>query len=103
MRRKINIISIVATIILASCQISNNPVLEVKTFNEQNNWGYEVIKNGKCIIHQDCIPVLSGNMPFTNQEDAKKVGLLVLTKIKNKETPTVSAGELRQLGIKGTS
>ncbi|WP_027471138.1 DUF4907 domain-containing protein [Saccharicrinis fermentans] len=87
---------------LVSCQSPKNKV-KVKTFKENGVWVYEITVNDKIFIHQDCVPTLEGNKPFANKKEAELVGNLIKQKILNKETPAVNTGELRQLGIKGTS
>ncbi|WP_430932767.1 DUF4907 domain-containing protein [Saccharicrinis sp. 156] len=87
---------------LVSCQSSNQKAY-LETFHENGNWGYEIKVNNKVYIHQDCIPAMAGNKHFASKKEAELVGKLVLRKIMNKETPAVNTGELRQLGIKGTS
>ena len=75
----------------------------METFNENGKWGYEIFVNNKVYIHQDVIPAMQGNKHFASKKEAKLVGKLVLKKLMNKETPAVNTGELKQLGIKGTS
>lgn len=75
----------------------------MQTFLEQGYWGYDIIVNDKICIHQDYVPAIIGNQRFANKKEAELVGKMVLKKILNKETPTVNAGELEQLGIKVTS
>jgi len=92
-------------ILLISCntQSKNNNEVHLKTFSENGDWGYEIYINNKCFIHQEFIPAISGKIPFKSKEDAELVGNLIINKIKHKKPPTVDTGELKQLGIKGTS
>lgn len=106
MKKKTNLIFLLGMfIILISCHTqtkSNNKIYQ-KIFSKNDHWGYEIYINDKCFIHQEYIPAISGKVPFYTKKDAELVGNLVINKIKHKKTPTVDTGELRQLGIKGTS
>ncbi len=90
-------------VMVTSCSFAQRDRIYMRAFEENGRWGYEIISNNKCYIHQDYIPAIKGNVPFASKKDAELVGKLILKKIINKESPTVSTGELRQLGIKGTS
>lgn len=62
-------------------------------------YGYDIFQNNRIIIHQDIIPAITKNKPFENLQDAKKVGTLVIEKLRNKQKPYVSLEELKDLKI----
>ena len=68
---------------------------------EQNSFGYDIFKKGEMIIHQPNLPGLNGNKGFISKQDAIKVALLVIKKLKNNiMPPSVSEYELESLKIK---
>lgn len=74
--------------------------IEVKTYPIENGWGYDVYVGGGLMIHQPHIPCIPGNTPFKKEQDAKKVGELVVKKIRqNIIPPSVSIEELIELGV----
>lgn len=63
-------------------------------------WGYTIRQNDKIIIKQTIIPTVESNPSFQSEEDAMKVGQLVLEKLKNDKSPTVTKNDLNLLSIK---
>lgn len=105
MRAKISFVAIITvlTVSVASCGGSKQTRPELKTFEKNGGWGYEILLNEKRYIYQEHIPAIEGKVPFASKKDAELVGRLILKKIMNKETPTVHTGELIKLGIKDAS
>lgn len=91
----------------ASSQSLHNPSnrnsadsINIKIFQTQNGWGYDIYVKNKKYIHQETIPAVRGNNPFRNKEDAKNVAKLVKLKIMKKiSPPSVSLHELDSIGI----
>ncbi|WP_417873578.1 DUF4907 domain-containing protein [Xanthomarina gelatinilytica] len=73
--------------------------LELVLKETPDGWCYEIYKNDKIFIKQDIIPVVSGNQIFKSKEDAKKIGVLVLNKLKNHESPTITLEDLENNNI----
>ena len=66
----------------------------------KHTYGYDVFADGRLMIHQPSAPALPGNEGFKTKEDASKVALLVIDKIKKGEMPpTISIGEMKQLKV----
>src|SRR6266566_7308417 len=66
----------------------------------KHTYGYDVFADGKLMIHQTSAPALPGNEGFKTKEDATKVALLVIEKIKKDEMPpTISIDEMKQLNV----
>jgi Domain of unknown function (DUF4907) len=66
----------------------------------KHTYGYDVFADGRLMIHQSSAPALPGNEGFKAKEDASKVALLVIEKIKKGEMPpTVSIDEMKQLKV----
>jgi hypothetical protein len=66
----------------------------------QATWGYDVFADGRLMIHQTSVPALPGNEGFRTKEDATKVALLVIEKIRKGEMPpTISIDEMKTLSV----
>lgn len=65
-----------------------------------NTFGYDIIVNGKTLVHQPHIPGLPGNDGFTTKERAQTVAEFVVRKIRNNEVPpTVKIEDLHNMGV----
>lgn len=63
-------------------------------------FGYDILSDGKLLIHQPNIPGRPGNEGCRTKADAEKVAALVMDKIRKGEMPpTVSNEDLRVLGL----
>jgi hypothetical protein len=66
----------------------------------KHTYGYDVIADGRLMIHQPSAPALPGSQGFKTKEDATKVALLVIEKIKKGEMPpTISIDEMKTLNV----
>ena len=66
----------------------------------KQTYGYDVFADGRPMIHQTSAPALPGNEGFKTKEDATKVALLVIEKIKKGEMPpTISIDEMKKLKV----
>ena len=66
----------------------------------KHRYGYDVFGDGKLMIHQTSIPAIPGNEGFKAKEDATKVALLVIEKIKKGDMPpTISIDEMKTLNV----
>jgi Domain of unknown function (DUF4907) len=66
----------------------------------KHTYGYNVFADGRLMIHQTSAPALPGKEGFKTKEDATKVALLVIEKIKKGEMPpTISIDEIKKLGV----
>jgi hypothetical protein len=65
-----------------------------------HTYGYDVFGDGRLMFHQTNVPALPGNEGFSTKEDATKVALLVIDKIRKGEMPpTISINEMKTLGV----
>jgi len=63
-------------------------------------FGYDILVNGKTLVHQPNMPGLPGNDGFTTKEKAKTVADFVVKKIRNNEMPpTVTIEDLKKMGV----
>jgi hypothetical protein len=70
---------------------------EVDIYKSGNGWGYDIIKNNKSYIHQPYMPVVEGQVPFSNKQSARKTGRLVVKKIRNHKSPAITREELKSI------
>lgn len=73
------------------------PVVSVFTLPGGEGYGYEIILGTRVFIHQEVIPALEGNQRFQNREDARRVGMAVLEKVRNNLPPGLSRLEVDSL------
>jgi Domain of unknown function (DUF4907) len=86
---------------LKPIQVSDS-VFQVKdSLGHSKGWGYDLMINGKRVIHQDVIPARGGLNAFATESDAKKVAELAAFKFRTTgQFPTILLQELDSLGIK---
>ena len=66
----------------------------------KHTWCYDVFADGRLMIHQTSAPALPGNEGFKTKEDAIKVALLAIDKIRKGEMPpTISIDEMKKLNV----
>lgn len=76
-------------------------VFEIKTFKHSDYFGFDILHEGRTLIHQPIIPARQGNNGFMSERDAIIVATLMVTKIRNNiMPPTISVEELDSMGIK---
>ena len=63
-------------------------------------FGYDILVQGKQLIHQPNIPAMPGNEGFKTKKSAQKVAEFVVKKIrKNEMPPTVSVEDLKKMDV----
>jgi len=72
----------------------------VETFRSNEGWGYEIKVDGKTKIKQEFIPAIQGNLPFDSEMEARRIGELVVAKMKRYSLPTITKHDLDSLQIK---
>lgn len=108
--RKLIVLFIVAGVLFA-CQgrtpkdagdkSASSTSITVETFKSGDGWGYEVKIEGKTKVKQPFIPAIEGNLAFDSEMEARRVGELVVQKMKKyKRLPSVTIEELDSLQIK---
>ena len=66
----------------------------------KHTYCYDVFADGRLMIHQPSVPALPSNEGFKTKEDATKVALLVIDKIrKGQMPPTISIDEMKNLNV----
>jgi hypothetical protein len=98
MLNKHNMLSILCLSLFISCNKTES--LKVQPLKTESGWGYIITKDEKIIIKQTFIPVISENKSFKTEDQALKVGSLVLQKLKDNLSPTITKKDLFLLAIK---
>ena len=93
-----NMFFLLTLIVFISCK--KNETYGIATIRTEKGWGYEISMNQKRIIKQTIIPAVEGLKGFHSEEDAKKVGKLVIEKLESNSPPTVTKNDLILLGVK---
>lgn len=94
---KVTLFVLTITVFL-SCK--RQDIYVVNAYEINNDWGYCILKNDKIIIKQTTIPTMEKSVRFHSKADALKVGNLMLYRIKNRLSPTVTKNDLILLKIK---
>ncbi len=85
--------------VFSSCK-TTEPKFNGTVYKLSNdNYGYEIYYNNKTVVKQEAIPAVTGNRPFNDSLSALKVMDLVLEKLNNGNTPTISKKDLIALKI----
>lgn len=94
--KKVFFVILFLTILVAGGVYLNNSrhPFSVRLIRIDQGWGYDIMLKGKLIIHQPYMPGASGQTAFVQKSSARKIGLLVVKKLENKKSPSVSMDEL---------
>jgi len=68
--------------------------LAVKTFQTDLGWGYDILTNDSVFIHQEFIPAIEGRKGFATETDAKLIGGLAVSKMRNRKLPMITLSEI---------
>ena len=79
---------------------SKKEELNLESIKTSTGWGYVIKNNDRIIIKQSIIPVIPSQKSFETEQQALKVGNLVLQKLKDKTSPTITKKDLILLSIK---
>jgi hypothetical protein len=87
---------LIATVIIL-LSIKQRQEYHIKLFKSEHGWGYDISIGKNLFIHQPYMPAVSGQVAFINRKSARETALLVVKKLKNKQSPGISSGELRSI------
>jgi hypothetical protein len=71
--------------------------IESKIFRVANGWGYDILVNGKLLIHQESVPAVTGNDPFKTPLAARQIADLVVKKMEKDVSPAISTEEIEYI------
>jgi len=74
-------------------------LVELKAVEVPGGWGYDILKDGRLLFHQDIMPGVSGNHVFRSREDALAVGKIVYDRLLAGQPPTITEKEMRDLHV----
>lgn len=77
-----------------------NETFKTESFRTTSGWGYTIAFKNKIIIKQSIIPVINETKSFATESDALKVADLVVKKLNENISPTVTKNDLILLKIK---
>jgi hypothetical protein len=69
----------------------------IDLFKSGQGWGYDITLQKKLFIHQPFMPVIKGQVAFTDRKSARKTADLVVKKLRNKVSPGISIDELKAI------
>lgn len=85
-------------LLLSSC--SKKEILQTESIKTTSGWGYTISYKDKILIKQTIIPVISETKSFSSEDDALKVAGLVVEKLNQNISPSVTKNDLILLKIK---
>lgn len=71
--------------------------LQIIEAENVGGYGYRILCAGRVVICQPYVPSLPGRRGFASEEDARKVGNLVLERIRSGSDFTISAADLKRI------
>lgn len=90
-------ISIIGSLEYYHTNSSGDYALEV--FENEGGWGYQIYDKGKLVIKQNHIPGIKHKNTFKTEGDATKIGYLVIKRLRKKEPPSISKGDLKRYEV----
>lgn len=68
---------------------------ELQTFQLGDGWGYRIMMNNKVLIYQPTIPAIDTACSFPSEESARRVGSIVLDRLRSNRDFSVTATEIK--------
>ena len=90
-------ISIIGSLEYHHANSSGEYALEV--FKNEDGWGYQIFVRGKLVIKQNHIPGIKDKNAFKTEGDAKKIGYLVIKRLKKNKPPSISKEDLKRYEV----
>ncbi len=81
-------------------QMTDAQITYFVTHTSDGKFGYNIFIDGKIYIEQQTIPAVAGNHGFATTQDAEKIALLAIEKLKRGEVPpSITVEELKEKQI----
>ena len=80
-------------------KISHTNPYQTEVYKVDNGFGYNIYFKNKLVIKQPYIPAITSKKTFCTEQEAQQVGLLVCTKLFNKENPKIAVQDLDKINI----
>ena len=99
--RRILFIALAVLALLTVYQVyKSRSEYQLQVIRTSAGWGYDVLSQGRLILHQPTIPGAAGDRGFSHENQARQVGERVIRKLKEGEgLPTITPDELRDMNI----
>lgn len=88
--------AISVSILISPCKKSHSPYIR-KVYPVTYGWGYDILVKDTLFIHQESVPALEGNKPFTTRAQAMEAARQVISKLKKGESPSFSRPEIERI------
>ena len=79
---------------------SKKEIFQTESIKTASGWGYTISYKDRIIIRQTIIPVINETKSFSSENDALKVAGLVVKKLNQNTSPSVTKNDLILLKIK---
>lgn len=100
----ISILSISGGVLLCciiGMTVFREETLDYRVYRVEQGWGYDIVCQGRRVIHQPYVPALPGHWPFPSRRSAVNTARAVLSKIGRGEFPTLTFVEIDSLLMAG--
>ena len=89
-------VAISVSILISPCRKGGTPYVS-RVYPVTYGWGYDILVKDTLFIHQESVPALEGNKPFTTKSQAMKAASQLISKLKKGESPTLSRSEIERI------
>jgi uncharacterized lipoprotein YehR (DUF1307 family) len=93
-----NLLLLLIILQLSAC--AKKEKFQIENIKTKTGWGYTIAYKNKILIKQTIIPVVNNTKSFATKDDARKVAALVVCKLNQNRSPSVTKNDLILLKIK---
>ncbi|MHC0442145.1 DUF4907 domain-containing protein [Flavobacterium sp. 3-210] len=93
-----NLLFILFALQFTAC--TKKETFKIDSFQTKTGWGYTISNKDKILIKQSIIPVINNTKSFSTKEEALKTAELVVSKLDQNMSPTLTKNDLILLKIK---
>jgi hypothetical protein len=91
------IVTFLMLTVIAVFYITREQKYQIDLFKTEQGWGYDISFQKKLFIHQPFMPAVKGQVAFNDRKSARKTAVLVVKKLRNKQSPGISIDELKSI------
>jgi hypothetical protein len=73
--------------------------VELRAIEVPGGWGYDILKDGRPLFHQDIMPGVNGNKVFRSREDALAVGKVMYDRLLAGQPVAITEKEMRDMNV----
>jgi hypothetical protein len=89
-----SVIIFLVTKVIKKTNRKEKETFQLSVISVDSGFGYEILKNKQPFIRQTQIPAIQGSKVFKTEKDAKKIGELMVLKMKQNQIPNITELEL---------